>query len=74
MKRDAWEMLPEDGVLVQWIRPKGQAPWAMALTRPELERSFGEVRVSASWDAVRCYHFPAEPPAARSFRVCESGP
>ncbi len=71
MKRDAWEMLPEDGVLVQWIRPQGEVPWAIALTRRELERTFGEVRESASWDDVRAYHFPVEPPAAKSFRVRE---
>lgn len=73
MKRDAWELLPEDGILVQWIRPAGDQPWAIALTQRELLRSFGEVQESASWDdpAVRGYHFPVQPPAARSFRVRE---
>ena len=74
MKRDAWEMLPADGVLVQWIRPAGESPWAIALTRRELERAFGEVEESESWDTVRGYHFPIEPPAAKAFRVREPGP
>lgn len=69
LKRDAWELLPEDGILVQWIRPTGGTPWAMALTFRELERTFGEVRESESWEEARCYHFPVEPPAAKSFRV-----
>ena len=69
MKRDAWEMLPADGILVQYIRPAGRTPWAMGLTRGELEDVFGEVQESDSWDDPRCYHFPQEPAAARSFRV-----
>jgi len=76
MKRDAWDMLPDDGIFVQWIRPKGQAPWAIALTRQELERTFGEITESESWDdpKVRCYHFPLLPPAARAYRVPTLGP
>ena len=76
MKRDAWELLPDDGIFVQWIRPKGQEPWAFALTRQELERTFGEITESDSWDdpKVRCYHFPLLPPAARAYRVPSLGP
>lgn len=69
MKRDAWEMLPADGILVQWIRPSGETPWAIAMTRTELEDVFGEVQESDSWEEARCYHFPQVPPAARAFRV-----
>jgi len=69
MKRDAWEMLPLDGILVQWIRPSGETPWAIAMTRAELEDVFGEIQESESWDEARCYHFPQVPPAALSFRV-----
>ena len=74
MKRDAWEMLSPEGVLVQWIRPKGEEPWAIALTASELEQVFGEVRESASWGEARCYHFPQVPEAARSFRVMAASP
>ncbi len=69
MKRDAWEMMPADGLLVQWIRPKGETPWAIAFTRAELEDVFGEVQESESWEEARCYHFPQVPEATRSFRV-----
>lgn len=68
-KRDAWEMVPADGILVQYIRAGGTHAWAMALTRGELEDVFGEVQESDSWDDPRCYRFPHEPAAARSFRV-----
>lgn len=67
--RVAWEMLPPDGVLVMRVRPTGGRPWAIAMTLGELERSFGEVRESASWDRVLCYHFPSEPPAVQAFVV-----
>lgn len=69
MDRDAWEMLPPNGVLVHRVRYPGRVPYTMALTRDELERVFGHVRVSRSWDEVRCYHFRKEPPAVASFRV-----
>ena len=69
MKRDAWEMLPAGGILVQYIRPEGHTPWAIALTRGELEDVFGEVQESVSWDDQRCYHFPSEPVAVQAFRV-----
>ncbi len=69
MKRDAWEMLPPDGILVQYIRPKGVAPWAIAMTLGELQDVFGEVTESESWEEKRCYHFPNVPLAAESFRV-----
>jgi hypothetical protein len=76
MKRDAWEMMDEGDLFVQWIRPKGQQPWAIALTRRELERTFGEITESESWDdpKVRCYHFPLLPPAATAYRVPTLGP
>lgn len=69
MKRDAWDMLPSDGILVQWVRPSGESPWAIALTRGELEDVFGEIQQSESWEEARCYHFPQVPAAALSFRV-----
>jgi hypothetical protein len=70
LDRDAWEALTsEDDVLVLRIRPKGDVPFTVALTRRELERVFGSVRETASWDRVRCYHFPMLPPAVEAFRV-----
>jgi hypothetical protein len=70
LDRDAWELLlrPDD-VLVQRIAALGAPAFTVALTRSELERTFGEVRQTRSWDAVRCYHFPSLPPAVASFRV-----
>lgn len=69
MKRDAWEMMQPGDLFVQYIRPAGEQPWAIALVRSELEAVFGEVRDSRSWDDIRCYHFPKPPPAVASFRV-----
>jgi hypothetical protein len=68
--RDAWEALPTaHDVLVQRVRFPGKAAYTIALTRAELEDIFGEVRASKSWNDVRCYHFPAAPPAVQSFLV-----
>jgi len=69
LDRDAWEMLPPDGVLLMRVQPTGAPRFVLALTADELERVFGEVRATASWRDARCYHFPTEPPAARSFVV-----
>ena len=69
LDRDAWEMLPEHGVLVQWIVPTTGPSWVMALTRRELIDVFGEVVGSGSWEQYRCWHFPQPPKAAASFRV-----
>jgi hypothetical protein len=70
LDRDAWEALAAPGdVLVQRVRYPGRRPYTIALTRSELERVFGEVRESRSWDDVRCYHFQKEPPAIEAFRV-----
>ena len=69
MKRDAWELMEPGDLFVQWIRPKFEEPWALAMTRTELEKVFGEVQQSDSWETVRGYHFPSEPAAARAFRV-----
>lgn len=72
LDRDAWEALTKpDDVLVQRVRYPGKPIYAVALTRSELETVFGEVRHSESWNTVRCYHFPVEPPAIRSFRIVE---
>lgn len=71
LDRAAWESLPSDGVLLLRIRPRGGQPFALALTRAELEETFGEVRETGSWDEVRCYHFAKLPPAAEAFRVTE---
>ncbi len=70
LDRSAWDALtsPED-VLVQRIAPRDAPAFTIALTRDELERTFGEVRYTLSWDTVRCYHFPNLPPAVESFRV-----
>jgi hypothetical protein len=70
LDRDAWEMLDAPGdVLVQRIRPSNENAFTIAITRTELERVFGEVRETRSWDDVRCYHFPVLPPAVQSFVV-----
>jgi hypothetical protein len=69
LDRDAWEMLPPDGVLLMRVEPAGGPPFVLALTADELEAVFGEVRATASWRDARCYHFPTEPPAARAFVV-----
>jgi hypothetical protein len=68
LDREAWEMLPADGVLLIRVRPTGGEKFALAFTAGELETTFGEVRQTASWEAG-CYHFPTDPPAARAFVV-----
>jgi len=70
LDRDAWEMLEQpDDILVQRIRPSDGPDFTVALTRSELERVFGSVKNTHSWNDVRCYHFPVFPPALDSFRV-----
>src|SRR5947209_16544177 len=69
LDRDAWEMLPANGVLLLRVDPTDGERFVLALTADELERVFGEVRSTASWRDARCYHFPTEPPAARAFVV-----
>ena len=69
LDRDAWEMLPADGVLLMRVRPTGGERFALALTAHEMQRTFGEVKLSRSWQELRSYHFPADPPAARAFIV-----
>jgi hypothetical protein len=73
LDRDAWEMLPADGVLVMRVRTTYTSGYALALTAAELEAVFGEVRATRSWDDIRCYHFAREPPAAAAFRVLARG-
>jgi hypothetical protein len=67
--RDAWEMLPDDGVLLMQVRPTGGTAYSLAFTSAELEAVFGEVRNTRSWDEARCYHFPKPPSAISAFRV-----
>lgn len=69
LDRDAWEMLPPDGVLLMRVQPTDAPRFVLALTADELEKVFGEVRATASWRDARCYHFPTEPPAAHAFVV-----
>ena len=69
LDRAAWEMLGDDDVLVMRVRPAGEAHWTLALTKQELERVFGQVKDTRSWDEARCYHFPVTPPAAAAFLV-----
>jgi hypothetical protein len=71
LDRDAWEMLPADGVLLMRVRPAGSERFALAFTSHELEQTFGEVKLSRSWETARCYHFPREPPAAQAFLVTQ---
>ena len=73
LDRSAWDALPSPkDVLVQRIAPRDAPAFTIALTRDELERTFGEVRETRSWETVRCYHFPTLPPAVMSFRVTAS--
>jgi hypothetical protein len=67
--RDGWEMLPDGGVLLIQVHPTGESPYALAFTARELERVFGRVRGTKSWDTVRHYHFPTAPAAVAAFRV-----
>jgi hypothetical protein len=69
LDREAWEMLPANGVLLMRVAPSHEPRFTLALARDELDTVFGEVRDSASWNTVRCYHFPVEPPAAKAFYV-----
>jgi hypothetical protein len=73
LDRDAWEMLPPDGVLLMRVQPIDGPRFVLALTTDELEEVFGEVRATASWRDARCYHFPNEPPAAAAFVVSIDG-
>ncbi len=73
LDRDAWEMLPPDGVLLMRVEPAVGSRFVLAFTPDELESVFGEVRSTASWRDARCYHFPTEPPAARAFVVETKG-
>jgi hypothetical protein len=68
LDREAWEMLPADGVLLIRVRPTTGKKFALALTPRELEQTFGEVKLTASWE-TGCYHFPTDPPAATAFVV-----
>jgi hypothetical protein len=72
LDREAWEMLPADGVLLMRVRPTGGTKFALAFTAQELEQTFGEVKKTDSW-LTGCYHFPVEPPAARAFVVGRAG-
>jgi hypothetical protein len=73
LDREAWEMLPVDGVLLMRVRPSAGKNYALALTARELEQTFGEVKLSVSW-GTGCYHFPTEPPAVRAFVVGSGTP
>jgi hypothetical protein len=48
--RDAWEILPADGVLLMQVRPPHEAAFDLAFTRDELESVFGEVRDADCWE------------------------
>lgn len=67
--RDAWEMLPPNGVLLMRVRPTHEPAFDLVFTPEELENVFGEVRETGSWDKLRYYHFPKNPRAIDSFRV-----
>lgn len=70
LDRSAWESLPSaQDVLVLRIAADGEAPFTIAMTRAELDRVFGEVRLTESWETVRYYSFPKLPPAVAAFRV-----
>lgn len=69
LDRDAWDMLLPDGVLVMRVQPADGGAFVLALSSDELERTFGKVKQTRSWDQVRCYHFAQVPPAAHAFRV-----
>ncbi len=58
LDRDAWDMLPADGVLLLQVRPPDGGAYSLAFTAAELAAVFGEVRSTRSWDQARCYHLP----------------
>jgi hypothetical protein len=63
LDRAAWEMLPDDGVLLMRVQPASGQSFALAMSRQELEAVFGSVRSTRSWATARCYHFSTVPPA-----------
>lgn len=69
LDRNAWESLPPEGILALRVRQKQQPHLTLAMTRLELEATFGEVRQTESWKRYRCYHFPKLPPAVDAYRV-----
>lgn len=71
--REAWEMLPDGGVLLMQVHPANAPAYALAFTAAELERAFGHVRKTKSWETVRHYHFPTAPTAVSAFRVTTTG-
>lgn len=62
-------MLPKGGVLLMQVHPNGAPAYALAFTAAELERVFGHVRRTRSWETVRHYHFPTAPAAVNPFYV-----
>ena len=67
--RDAWEALPEDGILLIRVAPEDQPPFSLAFNRKELEDTFGSIRNTDSWEKLRCYHYPRLPAKALPFIV-----
>jgi hypothetical protein len=66
-KRDALERLPAHGVVIVYIRPAGETPFAVALTRADAERDFPSVFTSGSWGKDRYYNWTEFPEAARKY-------
>jgi hypothetical protein len=73
LDRDAWEMLPNDGVLLMRVQTASGQSFALAMGGDELTAVFGSVRTTKSWASARCYHFPTVPPAASAFRINTDG-
>ncbi len=74
LDRDAWEMLPEDGIFLPRIRTTNrQSLMAFAFTKRELEEAFGHIRATVSWKDKRCYHYPKVPVAALPFCIARCG-
>ena len=72
-RADAFEQLPPDGILLVHIRPNGQRPFAVAVTRREAEREFVNVFRSRSWKEHGYYHYPTFPERAAQY-IVPTGP
>jgi hypothetical protein len=70
-RADAFEGLPPDGIVLIYIRPKGQPPFAVAMTRAEAEREFANVFETSSWRDHGNYHYATFPQRASRYIVAK---
>ena len=72
--REAWDALPTDGILVVRVQPTDGPDLSVAMTRQELEATFGTICRTVSWQTSRCYHYPRLPRKAEPFIVAPPVP